>query len=822
MSLASGWLAHYRLIQKLGAGGMGEVYLAEDTKLDRKVALKVLPPEAASDPARLERFRREARAVAALNHPHIVTLYSVEEADGVHFLTMEQVEGQSLDRLIPGGGLPLKRLLEIAVPLADALTAAHDKGIVHRDLKPANVMVAENARVKVLDFGLAKLSQTAASAGLDSELTTQARTREGVVMGTVPYMSPEQVTGRPLDHRTDIFSLGVMLHEMASGQRPFQGKSSAELVSSILRDLPANLRELKAELPENLARIIERCLEKDPERRLQSARELHDALVALRRESESGARPLTARSATSPLPTTPGTGAVAARPPQPGVAERAAWTLTGARTHWKGVMAAVAGVILAALGARHFAARDAGPIDSIAILPFVNGDANPDTDYLGDGISESISNNLSQIQSLRVMAQDSVRRFKGRQLEARTIGNELGVRAVLTGTIAARGELLRIQTELIDVRTGAQLWGQQVTRPKGEVLELQDEIATNISGRLELRLSGKERQQVARRDTADQAAYQLYLKGRYHWNERTNEGYRKAIEFFREAIELDPSYARAHVGLADSIAFLEDGEASSRNFETASGIVKKALQIDDTLGEAHASMAMLLQDRDWDLVGAEREYRRALALSPNYATAHHWYGELLVQTGRFDEAFEHYRRALEMDPLSSAIGSDLGLTWFYDREYERAIAELNKTIQADPKFSRAYHHLARVYAQLGRYREAIDEHRKGWLFAGDDADEVAQRTQALKEALERSGARGFWRKRLELELQRTTRQSKWAHDVALLYARLEERDQAFAWLEKAYAARAFELLFLKVGPEWDSLRGDPRFQDLLRRVGLPG
>jgi len=758
----------------------------------------------------------------ALNHPHIVTLHSVEEADGVHFLTMELVEGQPLDRLIPEGGLPIDRILTLAIALADALAAAHDKGIVHRDLKPANVMVTHGGRVKVLDFGLAKLTATAPADPLDSGLSTQAQTREGVLIGTVPYMSPEQVTGRPLDHRTDIFSLGVMLHEMASGQRPFQGKSSAELVSSILRDLPADLRELKAELPEGLARLIQRCLEKDPERRLQSARELHDELVTLRRESESGERPPAARSAASPLPTGLESSDVPARPRERSLRRRAAWALASARAHWKGLAAAAAVVILAALAARHFPARDARPIDSIAILPFVNGDANPDTDYLADGISESISNSLSQIQSLRVMAQDSVRRYKGRPLEARTIGNELGVRAVLTGTIASRGEMLRIQAELVDVRTGAQLWGQQLARPKGEVLELQDEIATHISGRLELRLSGEERKQVARRDTADQAAYQRYLQGRYHWNERTNEGYRKAIEYFREAIELDPSYARAYVGLADSIAFLEGGAANSRNFETASSIVQKALQIDDTLGEAHASMAMLLQDRDWDLAGAEREYRRALELSPNYATAHHWYGELLVQTGRFDEAFEHYRRAREMDPLSSAIGSDLGLTWFYTREYERAIAELSTTIQADPKFSRAYHILARVYAQLGRFREAVDEHRKGWLVAGDAAGEVAERTRALDEALQRAGARGFWQKRLEIELQNTARETKWAHDVALLYARLGEKDQAFAWLEKAYARRAFELLFLKVGPEWDSLRGDPRFQDLLRRIGLPG
>jgi TolB-like protein/Tfp pilus assembly protein PilF len=486
-------------------------------------------------------------------------------------------------------------------------------------------------------------------------------------------------------------------------------------------------------------------------------------------------------------------------------------------------VAAVALVVLGAATIAYFGSRDAGRIDSIAVLPFVNGDANPDTDYLADGISEGISNNLSQIQSLRVMAQDSVRRYKGRPMEARAVGRELGVRAVLTGTITSRGDALRIQTELVDVSTGAQLWGQQLNRRAGEVLDLQEEIATHISGRLQLRLSGEERMQVARRDTADQGAYQRYLKGRYHWNERTNEGYLQAIKFFREAIDLDPSYARAYVGLADSHAFLEvEGVKARDRYEKAIGIVRKALEIDDTLGEAHASMAMLIQNRDWNLLGAEREYRRAVELSPGYGSAHHWYGEMLVQLGRFDEALEQYRRALEVDPLSSAIASDLGIALFYARRYDEAIARLQGAIQADPRFSRSHHYLARVFAQVGRYREAIDAHQKGWLLAGDDPDEVARRTAGLREALQRSSAEGFWRKLLELEQQKTSRSTEWAHDVASLYARLGEQDQAFAWLERAFVDRPFELLFLKVGPEWDNLRGDPRFQDLLRRTGLPG
>ncbi len=802
-------VAHYRITAAIGAGGMGAVYRATDTKLGREVALKVLLPAMASRPGWLERFRREARALAALDHPGIVGVYSVEEADGINFLTMQLVEGQTLSRVIPAGGFPLERLLQIAMALADALAAAHEKGIVHRDLKPANVIIGENGRAKILDFGLAKFSQTQAPDHLDSEVSTQARTREGVVMGTEPYMSPEQISAKPLDHRTDLFSLGVMLYEMASGRRPFVGKSSAELVSSILRDTPASLIEIKGDLPEELARIIQQCLEKDPERRFRNARDLHDALASVGEEITAERRSSAAlRAASGPSGAAPTTG-----PAIP--------ALVAARAHWKKAAVAAALVIVAAVAVVRFREGDSRTVDSIAILPFANGDANPDTEYLADGISEGISNHLSQILSLRVMAQNSVRRYKGRSVEARTVGNELGVRAVLTGTITSRGEMVRIQVELVDVRTGAQLWGQQLTRRQAEVLELQDDIANQISGRLKLQLSGEERKQIARRDTTDQGAYQRYLKGRFYWNERTNEGYRKAIGFFREAIELDPTYARAYVGLADSIAFLEGGGLEGRNFETATGIVKKALEIDNTLGEAHASMGMLIQDRDWDLAGAEREFRKALDLAPNYATAHHWYGELLVQTGRSGEALDHYRQALEVDPLSSAIRSDLALTWFYARDYERAIAELKKTVEADPKFGHAYHHLARVYAQVGRYREAAEEHRKGWLFAGDDPTLVEQRSRGLRQAFERSGARGFWRKRLDLKLQETVRETKWAHEVALLYARLDEKDEAFGWLEKAYAGRAYDLLFLNVAPEVDSLRDDLRFRDLLRRIRSP-
>ncbi len=493
---------------------------------------------------------------------------------------------------------------------------------------------------------------------------------------------------------------------------------------------------------------------------------------------------------------------------------------TKTKASWQIGLAAASALAILVTAGYYFWPEDTRSIDSIAILPFLNGNGDPDTDYLAEGISESITNSLSGIQSLRVMAQDSVRRYRGLEVEARTVGNELGVRAVLTGVITARDERLRIQAELIETRTGAQLWGQQETRDRAELLSIHEEIAARISSSLKLRLSESEETRLAERHLPDAGAYESYLKGRYQWNQRTNEGYRKAIELFRQAIDLDPDYARAYVGLADSQAFLViDGVPPRDQYNTALGIVRKALEIDDSLGEAHASLGLLIHNRDWDFAGAEREYRRAIELTPSYASAYHWCGELLVQMGRFDEAFELYRQASELDPLSSAIHSDVGLAWYFARDYDRAIAKLQKTIETDPTFSRSYRYLAKVLAQVGQYAEAVDVQRKGWLLDGDNPDTIVQRSDGLQAALTTSGSTGFWQQQLRLAQSLPSRDAP--VELAELYARVGNKDQAFALLERAFAGQRFALLFLNVDPAWDGLRDDPRFRDLMLRIGFP-
>jgi serine/threonine protein kinase len=563
MSLAAGArLGPYEVISLLGAGGMGEVYRARDRKLGRDVAIKVLPPDVARDPERLARFQREARSAAALNHPHIVTVHSVEEDHGVHFLTMELIEGQGLDQLIPADGLPVEQVVDIAAALADALAAAHDKGIVHRDLKPGNVMVGGDGRVKVLDFGLAKaLAAEDPSAIADYTLTSAGRTEIGAVLGTPAYMSPEQIEGRAVDHRSDIFSLGVVVYEMATGQRPFQSDNHAGLISSILRDTPPPASSIRRGLPEGIQRVIERCLQKDPHARPANARELKSSL------------------------------------------SRAASSVTS-----------LAGE------------------QSVAVLPFKSLSADPNDEFLADGVTEEILNALAHIPGLKVTGRSSAFSFKGRSEDLRSVGSKLGVSTILEGTLRRAGDRLRITAQLINAASGYQLWSERYDRVMEDVFAVQDEIATTIAQRLRVSLESSRDGRSAQRPTKDLAAYELYLKGRALLYQR-GLSILRAIECLTQAVALDPEYAQAWAGLADGYTasgysgFGRPDDVMPRALDAA----RRALGLDPNLAEAHNAFACstLLYERNYEL--AEREFRRAIELNPNYQQARAWYGLFSLQ-----------------------------------------------------------------------------------------------------------------------------------------------------------------------------------------------
>jgi serine/threonine protein kinase/Tfp pilus assembly protein PilF len=636
-------IAHYRITSKIGAGGMGEVYRATDTKLGRDVALKVLPAEMAGDPERLARFRREARAVATLNHPHIVTIFSVEEADGIHFLTMELVEGQSLDRLITGDGLPFERVVEIAGALAEALTAAHEKGIVHRDLKPANVMVTSDGRVKVLDFGLAK--EMRAHDPADATLTSAGNTEVGVVMGTPAYMSPEQIAGRALDHRTDIFSLGIILYEMASGRRPFAGASSAELASAILRDTPRPLSEIRAGLAEELGRLIQRCLEKDAQNRFSSAREVRDALQTLRRDSSG----------------------------------------SGART-----------------------VVSTNPAPSIAVLPFVNRSGDADNEYFSDGLSEDLINALSRLPGLQVASRTSAFRFRGSDLDIRQIGRQLDVAAIVEGSVRRAGARLRVTAQLVSVENGYHLWSERYDRQMADVFEIQDEIVAAIVKAVVPALLGDAAHAV-QRSTESTEAYELYLKGRHHWHQRSPSTLRLAIQCFEQATKIDPQYALAYAGLADSYGILRvyGWVSAEEGRPKAQAAMTKAMALAPSSWEANFSRAFYAFqfERDWHVAGPY--FQKAIAINPRSSLAQGYYAVFLALEERTADAVPLATLACQLDPLSAFIHGLASVTLYCGGRLDEAERAAQQALELQPDYLLGLWTRGLALCGLGRHEEAI-------------------------------------------------------------------------------------------------------------------
>ncbi|HJZ80858.1 MAG TPA: protein kinase [Pyrinomonadaceae bacterium] len=816
-------LGRYEIRSKIGQGGMGEVYLARDTELDRKVALKILPAEVASNQDRMRRFVQEAKAAAALNHPNIAHIYEIGQDSGTNFMAMEFIDGQTLSELMKSRQQNLGKLLRYLQHTAEGLAKAHAAGIVHRDLKPDNIMVTQEGHAKILDFGLAKLLglQTISGSGT-SEVATAIlpqHSRPGAVMGTVGYMSPEQAQGdtENIDQRSDIFSFGCILYEAVTGERAFAGKDAIDSLNKIIREPVAPIGELNPLAPADLQRIVRRCLAKDPDERYQNIKDVAIELKDVRRELAGVDTPLPApvsrAAATSSL--SPSTHLVT---PSTHVSS-AEFIFARLQRHKTAVLLiAVALVIVVATGItglimyRHAKTTERA-IESIAVLPFANQNKDPEIDYLADGLTESTINSLTQVPNLKVIARTTVFRYKGKEIDPFKAGQEMGVRAVLTGRLQQRGDDLIVSAELLDLRDNKQIWGEQYQRRVSDLLAIQREIAREITNNLRPKLAGK-----TFTDSAE--AYQLYLKGRFYWNRRTPSDFHKAITFFDQAIEKDPNYALAYSGLADSYALLPvygGAGAPQEWMPQAKAAAMKALALDDNLAEAHASLGQIMSYYDFDFTGADRQFQRAISLNPNYATAHQWRAENLSTLSRFDEAIAEARRAIELDPMSPIINRIYGDCLVDARRFDEAIEQYRKTIEIDPNFATAHYFMARAYEGKGSYDQAVEEFAKATDVSGFTAADLAK----MKEAYAKSGRNGYLQVALDVTLENSKKGYVPAFVAAEIYARLGQKDQAFSYLEKSLQERDFRVALIKVSFEFDSLRSDPRFADLLKRIGLP-
>ena len=989
-SLAGTTLLHYVVIEKLGEGGMGLVYKARDTHLDRLVALKVLPAGMMADSRRKRRFVQEARAASALNHPNIITIHDVANDRGIDLIVMEFVAGRTLDKLIRRGGLQPKEVLTYAIQVADAMAQAHSAGILHRDLKPSNIMVTKNDLVKVLDFGLAKLTRRATGAESSTTKTMgteRTGTLDGMIAGTPAYMSPEQAKGRGVDARSDIFSFGAVLYEMITGTQPFRGDDPLSILSSVIRDEPEKITALAPLAPIELERVIVRALHKDPESRWQSMADLKFALTNITTPSTFGGRRQALemasilfvdiakyslesmdrqtqlitmlqtivrgtehyRAANSQgdlisLPTGDGMALVFFHNPVlpvqcaleiaraakqiPGLnlrmglhsgpvyrhadindelnvvgsgintaqrimdagdaghilvssgladvlaqvgqwnehlvdfgehsvkhggvlhfyslrtdgAGNPAWPSKWERPDHKpstlsegkdgasvasahsglridrrqlGIGLAMLIVSIGAVGLYRYN-KVPSPFDSVAVLPFINSGSDPEMEYLSDGITENLINTLSQLQSVSVRSRSSVYRYKGHAVEPKAVGQKLQVRTILMGSVSQRNGELTISAELVETENNRQIWGQKYNRRAEDLLSVQREISQEIAQRLRTRLSGDDEKELTKHHTESPEAYLNYMKGRFYWYKRTEAGLRKAAEHFEQAIKVDPGFALAYAGLADTYSLQSGLIPPTEIFPKAKRAALEAIRLDRNLSEGYAALAFISFHFDWDWVESEKSYRRAIDLNPNYPYAHSYYARYLSAMRRFNEAIVEIDRALRLDPLSLGISTSKGVAFYQARQYDRAIDQQRKTIEMESGFAAAHSNLAEAYMQKGRLSEAISEFETALKLGGEDAGFLAELSQAYARFGRTSEARRLLDRVLTLSRQRYVPPTF----IAMMYGALGEKGEAFYYLDRGYSERCWPMAFLSVDPLWDPLRSDPRFSKLLKRIGL--
>ena len=795
-------LLQYRIVEKIGEGGQGTVYRAVDTTLDRPAVVKVLPPALTDSASNLVRFEREAKLASSLDHPNICTIFGLHKVDGIHFIAMQYVEGRNVRELVAGKPLDLRQALSIAIQVTNALAAAHARGIVHRDIKARNVMVASNGTVKVLDFGLAKLIEPEHASSSDPQLT-----EVGVPYGTSTYAAPEQAQGLPVDHRGDIFSTGVLLYEMLAGTWPFRGKTALDVRYAVVYHKPKPIAEARGEdslLIQRLQPILDKALAKEPNDRYQRIEDMRSDLQEVLREIDG--------DSTFGSTLTDATQSIAPRMlPTP----HGFWTRPRLITAL--VVSAVLVALLSFLAFRRSRSAEASaPINSLAVLPFSNTDSS--TEYLSDGITESLIENLSQLPDLKVKSSSTVFHYKGNSRDPKEIGKELGVHALLSGSIIQRGDELAVSVELIDVRDDSHIWGERYGRKVSEVVTLPQQISRDVSQRLRARTDVMDHAQITRNYSPDSEAYRLYLQGRYHWNKRTVEGLRKGIDYFDQAIMRDQDYGLAYAGLADCYVLLNVYNVASADasYPKAEAAANRALAINPNLAEAHTSLAFVTYRYHLKWAEAEQHFKQAIALNPNYATAHQWYSSYLAALGRLDESVSEARTAHELEPFSLTIYSDYVRSLYYAGQLDQAHSEALKLYDMDRNFARAYYELGLVLEAQGKLEEAIAAFRNALKSAPDNVTAITALGHAEALAGKKADA-----ERLIARLQELSKQQYVSpFQTAVIYAGLGDRKLALDWLEKSRAERFNWLPFLQVDPVFKNLRSEARFIELAKSLGL--